>query len=217
MKRVLLLVLLAFVFAGCVQPRHRERVRVLEQPQTEEKRTEVPLAITDEKIFYGGLSSGISKVKDWCGDTDSCDDKDQGFKLFGGVLYPENIGVEIAFVDIGEVTAAEDFFGLQISGVAGLEGYSFSGVGVLPVAPNFDLFAKGGIFHWKLDIDISVDGAPVEFSDKGTNITFGVGGQLKINERFGLRAEWERFQDIGRADIGDGDVDLISVGALVYF
>ena len=130
----------------------------------------------------------------------STDDKilsesDTGIKLFGGYEFNQYVAVEGAFVDLG------DF----VFGFFDQSGTALEVVGYWPVGEEFKLFAKAGIFAWDLEV--------VGFTaDDGTDPTFGVGGQWAFAEHWAARAEYERFMDIG-----DGDVDFLSVSVLYRF
>jgi opacity protein-like surface antigen len=53
-----------------------------------------------------------------------------------------------------------------------------------------------------------------------TDLTYGVGGQYDFNRNLGLRLEWNRYSKVKAPDSaggGDGDIDVLSVGALWRF
>jgi len=48
--------------------------------------------------------------------------------------------------------------------------------------------------------------------------SLGLGAQYNLSKSVGLRAEWERYFDVGDADsTGEMDVDLISAGVVFKF
>lgn len=51
----------------------------------------------------------------------------------------------------------------------------------------------------------------------GTDLAFGLGANWKINKSIGLRAEWERFQNLSVDGGTERDVDLLSLGASYRF
>lgn len=127
-------------------------------------------------------------------DDDVLNETDTGYKLLGGFNANENIGGEIAFVDLGS----------YINGLLDQYGVAFEVVGYLPVANNTDLFGKIGMFAWTVDF--------AGFTDDGTDLTYGFGGNFRVADRLSLRAEWERFNDVS-----GGDVDLLSAGITYHF
>lgn len=158
--------------------------------------TAVPTAMAQteqEKGWFVGGSLGQS-------DDDILDEEDTGLKIFGGYQFMKYFALELAFVDLGEF----EFFGFPDA----LEQYGFAvqGVGILPIAESFALFAKAGFFNW----EVEAFGA----TDDGTDAAYGVGGQFRFGakKKLGLRLEWERF-----TDISGGDVDLVSAGFSYHF
>jgi len=47
-------------------------------------------------------------------------------------------------------------------------------------------------------------------------LTYGAGLACNL-WRIGLRAEWQRYQNVGTGNTGEDDIDVFSVGALVRF
>ncbi len=55
-------------------------------------------------------------------------------------------------------------------------------------------------------------------SASGTDLAYGLGANWQINKTISLRAEWERFQDLGgKNGLNKADVDLYSLGAVFHF
>lgn len=143
---------------------------------------------------YFGFSLGSAE-------DDILNESDTGYKLVAGYTVNENLGGEIAFVDLGSYPIYDPFFGPLTLDQYGV---SFQGVGYLPVGSNLDLFGKFGLFVWTVDVGFA--------TDDGTDLTYGFGGNLRMSDQLSLRAEWERF-----ADISGGDVDLLSAGITYHF
>lgn len=156
--------------------------------------------------FYMGASAGAMKY-DVCGDlaglgSTSCDDKDTGWKLFGGYEFNANFALEGAWVDLGKVSAS----GPGGSASAESDGFAVVAKGTLPLGDQFGIFAKAGFFLW----DVAGGGLAAGIDDNGTDLTYGVGAQYMLTDQFGIVAEWERY------DSG-GDADLLSLGAMIKF
>jgi opacity protein-like surface antigen len=45
----------------------------------------------------------------------------------------------------------------------------------------------------------------------------GLGAQYNLSKSVGLRAEWERYFEVGDNTTGEMDIDLISVGVVYKF
>lgn len=158
--------------------------------------------------WYVGFGFGYSDDK-------GLDDNGDGFKIFGGYRFNKFIALEGALVSLGEDLGPSDFI---------KDGISVQAVGIWPVAKRVELLGKAGFFSWeervinKNQFDCSDFGGGficVEDQDKvddGTTGTFGLGLNYHISKRWSLRAEWERF-----IDVGEGDVDMISIGSFYRF
>ncbi len=127
-------------------------------------------------------------------DDDVLSETDNGWKVFGGANLSPNLGLELAFVDLGEF----------VGGVLTQSGVSYHLVGYVPVSDSFDLFGKIGLFAWKVDA--------FGLSNTGTDLTYGFGGEYRMTQQLALRVEWETYQDVD-----GGDVDLVSAGLSVRF
>lgn len=143
---------------------------------------------------YLGFSLGSA-------DDEILDESDTGYKLLGGFTANENLGIEIAFVDLGSYPAFDPIFGPVVLDQYGV---AFNGVGYLPVGNYLDLFGKLGLFAWTVDVGFA--------TDDGMDLTYGFGASLRMDSRLSIRAEWERF-----TDISGGDVDLLSAGIAYHF
>jgi len=168
-------------------------------------------AADDAPGAYLGISVGQTKVNDFCDGLSSCDDTDVGWKIFGGYQFSRFLGVEGGYVDLGEASGTDTFFGF---GAIDAEawGVFVSGVATLPIGDRFGVFGKIGAAYTDVEVSSSTLGSD---SDNGIGLTFGVGGFINILRNLSIRLEWERFDEAG----GDfeADVDLISVGVAYKF
>lgn len=162
---------------------------------------------------YIGASLGQSKINDVCdGIVGTCDDKDTGWKIFGGYQFNRYFAVEGGYVDFGKATATDVSLGTPISGDAEGWGLFATGLATLPINEQFGVFAKAGLAYTKADVTAVVGGVSVSDDDSGTDLVYGVGAKFDFTKNFGMRVEFERFKDVGNFD---SDVDLLSAG-LVY-
>ncbi len=157
--------------------------------------------------FYIGGGAGLSSI-DLCGDpalagATSCDDEDTGFKIFGGYNFNQNFGVELGWVDLGEISVS----GPGGTATAEADGFQAAAVGILPINPQFSIFGKLGVYMW----DAEVNAPGISASDDGTDLMFGVGGAFHFTPQLSIRAEWERFE------VDDEDADLISASIVFRF
>jgi OOP family OmpA-OmpF porin len=174
--------------------------------------------------WYAGASAGQSKVQDMieCDLDISCssDDTDTGWKIFGGYQFNPNGAVEFGYVDLGKfVASGTDSFLGDVSFDAKPSGFTAALVGSLPIGQNFGLMGKVGMFFWDVDVNASssVLGSGSD-SSSGTDLTFGLGLKYDFSKIVGVRAEWERFMDVGDDNTtGQSDIDLLSVGVVFKF
>ena len=154
----------------------------------------------------------------------SVDDTDNGWKVFVGYEFTANLGVEVAYVDLGEVTSE---FGATIapadlqpllSDAAAIHPYmltgaTLAGVGSIDITPSFAVFGKVGAFVWDAEGDVKEIGSGqlVDFDDSGTDLMYGLGVKLDINPQVTMRAEWERYN----AD--RNDMNFYSIGVEYRF
>jgi OOP family OmpA-OmpF porin len=168
--------------------------------------------------FYVGGSIGQTDVKDGCtGISDipglSCDDEDTSWKIFGGYQFNRNFALEVGYVDLGEVTAN----GLGVNASIEATGFELVGVGMLPLGNNFSLYGKIGLYRADTKAEATAGAFSLREEESNTDLTFGIGAQFDLSKQFAIRAEWQRYQDVGGGDIGESDIDVISIGALFRF
>ena len=112
--------------------------------EAEDACEQVSKAVND---YVGSIPEGISL-------TGSCDDNDNGWKIFAGYQFTPNWGIEGAYVDLGEFTANYTLQGdalvdsVPVSvfgtahGKATVDGFSLALTGTAPYSDNFAVFAK---------------------------------------------------------------------------
>jgi OOP family OmpA-OmpF porin len=92
---------------------------------------------------------------------------------------------------------------------------------MLPVADKFSLFGKIGLYRGEVEGTGSgvVLGTPISLSGKDTNtdLTFGVGAKFDITRNVALRGEWQRYSSVGGSEVGESDVDVLSIGVAFKF
>jgi OmpA-OmpF porin, OOP family len=171
---------------------------------------------------YIGGSLGQSDIDDeitsgLINGSQSVDGKDTAWKIFGGFMFNRHFGLEVAYVDLGEVSysGTTDAFGpieLVTDGKVEVAGVNISAVGAVPVTEQFSVFGKLGFLFWDAEANDITGGRPFSATDDGADLSFGVGLGYNFTRNLGVRAEWEMFQNIS-----DADVSLVSVGLLWRF
>jgi OOP family OmpA-OmpF porin len=132
--------------------------------------------------------------------------------VFGGYRFNPNLAVELALVNLGKASYSGTFLGVPVTGgqvkVSGLNG---SAVALHPVNPNFELFAKAGLFAWNADASDTTGGVPFSAKDDGVNLSLGIGANYYFTKNVGARLEWEHF------DLDPDKASMLSAGIVVKF
>ncbi len=167
----------------------------------------------DSGIYVGGAvsRSTIETNADFFGF--SLDDDDSGYKLIGGVRLLDSFAVELNYVDFGSIvfedgSIAADGIRNEYEATA-LDAFAvgFMGIGVV------EAFGKVGIVYWDADSRIQggLAGLDLSASDSGTDLAFGVGGQVNVGS-LSVRLEYENF-DVSGTD----QLDMWSLGLTYTF
>ena len=157
------------------------------------------LAIAGKKTGpYLGGSLGYT-LWDFTGNTVNFDDKDQGYKLFGGYnfgLIPMvDLAVEGSYVDFGKASAT---YGTNLD--VGLTAFDAFGLVCLNTGP-IGIFGKAGKVWWNSDSNILTN----LLNKSGNDMAYGLGVRFQIGSA-AIRAEYEIY------DIDVADVNFVSVG-----
>jgi OOP family OmpA-OmpF porin len=191
------------------------------------------LAQDDQRGLYIGLSVGQSGVDindsfvTVTGATSSSvskDEEDTGFKLYGGYRFHRHIAVEGGWVDLGRAKATRNVTAPATGSLTAefeSRGPYVDVLGVLPLQ-QFNLFVKGGAMYATTKTSLSTTGAVVVIGPRSAKeseieFKFGFGASYSFTRNLAVRAEFERFFDVGTDETGEGDVDLISIGITFRF
>ncbi|HEX6689759.1 MAG TPA: outer membrane beta-barrel protein [Burkholderiales bacterium] len=168
----------------------------------------------DSSTYLGG-TVGQSQAKDFCTDVSgagtTCDDKYTTWSILVGYQWNRNLGFEIGYRDLGQAHAN----GPGGSVTSEAKAFELLAMGILPVGDRFSVYGKFGAYFGESDVVTSVPGVGVATDhDSNIDLTYGVGVQFELTKQFGLRAEWQRYQDMSTSNI---DVDAISIGLIWRF
>lgn len=176
-----------------------------------------PAAAQDLPKVYGGVTFGQSKAKGFCDEFSgagiSCDDKDTSLRLLGGYQFHRNFAVELGALYLGEVQARGPGGTFTVESAA-LEAL---GVGMLPIAERFSLYGKAGIYRAETEARLNTITIVATEKESNFDLTFGFGLRFDVAKNLALRAEWQRYMDVGGEDVGEADIDVISFGVLLKF
>jgi OmpA-OmpF porin, OOP family len=174
-------------------------------------------AFSDEGVFYGGAGIGRSEASDFCsGVAGRCDDTDTAWRIFVGYQFNPSFSIEAGFVDFGSVNLRGTVPGLEDLGQLNVSvdsnGWFVTALGVWPVNPDFSLHAKLGAANTRAEFSIDEFGEFSDFSETGVDLVAGFGGAYRLTWNLWLRAEWERYNNVGDSN---EDFTMIS-GSLIY-
>jgi OOP family OmpA-OmpF porin len=165
----------------------------------------------------------------------SSDDKDTGFKLFGGYSFHKNFAVELSYIDMGKADANgsasgtfSDTLGNSVDAdiftkaKAEVDAFTLDLNLSVPIPSTIaTVIVKAGAYtaDTKLDLDASssipnAENISESKTYNSTGLHYGIGVNFTITDVIGLRAEWERLDSV-KANGGKNDVDLLSA-ALIY-
>jgi len=161
--------------------------------------------------------------------TTSFDNKGPGYGFVVGYrLYPW-LAVEGGYLDLGKVAYRIISDGAQLGTPASsnlslnakTSGIAVSALGILPLSYRWEVYGRvGAMFatnRLNLFITDSLGQAAAEVSGSKTNLLAGAGVSMSIAEVYSIRAEYQRVFAVQSEQVGDGDVDVISVGVTVQF
>ena len=191
-----------------------------------------PFAMAQDAGWYGGANIGRTQasIDDGRISNDLLDsgltttsiednDRDRGYKLFGGYQYNKNFAVEAGYFDLGRFGFAANTAPTgTLSGDIKVRGLNLDAVGILPITEKFSAFGRIGVAYAHTDGSFAGTGAVNVLdpnpSARDTNLKVGLGVQYAMTEALSLRAEIERYR-INDAVGNKGDIDMASIG-LVY-
>lgn len=154
---------------------------------------------------YLGVSIGKVSADGFCDPLTQCDTTETSWKTFAGVRVNENIILEGSYVDFGKQT------GLSKTGTPHTQqasAFSIGAVAGIPVDAQIEAFGKAGLARWTHEYQ--QNNASTEAS--GTDVFIGAGANYDLGSNMGVRAEWERYKDIGNPNLQSNDIDLLSLG-----
>jgi OOP family OmpA-OmpF porin len=193
-----------------------------------------PLATAQNPHWYGGINIGQSRATidderitrnllsgGFTGVSILDDDRDAGYKLYGGYQFNRNFAIEGGYFDLGKFgfTATTVPAG-TLNGSIKLRGFNLDAVGILPITEKFSALGRVGLNYAEARDHFSGTGAVTVSnpnpSKRDTNYKYGLGVQYAFTESLAMRVEAERYR-IDDAVGNKGDVDLISLGLLYRF
>jgi len=178
-----------------------------------------PAAAQDQGLYLGG-SVGYSQFKDSCKQLPvPCEGEDTGVRAFGGYQFNRYVAVEAGFANLGKATGsgslgpgAQGSFQLEVK-----EAWDLTAVFGIPVTDRLSGLVRAGMYRARTTLNVQQTGF-ADTHDGGTNsgFSYGAGAEFRLGN-IGVRAEWQRYENVGVASTGEDDIDVFSVGLIIRF
>jgi len=178
-----------------------------------------PAAAQDQGLYLGG-SVGYSQFKDSCKQLPvPCEGEDTAVRAFGGYQFNRYVAVEGGFANLGKATGAgslgpgaQGSFQREVK-----EAWDLTAVFGIPVTDQLSALVRGGMYRARTTLNVQQTGFP-DTHDAGTNsgFNYGAGAEFRLGH-IGVRAEWQRWENVGVGSTGEDDIDVFSVGLIIRF
>lgn len=154
---------------------------------------------------YIGANLGSASSSGFCDSLESCNTSDNAWKIYTGVPIQSGLLLDGSYVNFGEQQ------GKKADGSttkAKRTGYAAAGVVTLPMSDDLHVYGKGGMLWWTSKESHADQSTEAD----GKSTFYGVGADYRLNGNLGVRAEWERYSDVGSDQLNDRNINLLSVG-----
>lgn len=156
----------------------------------------------------------------------SLDKKDTTWALGAGYKLNQNFAVEAAYLDMGKFTSkASGTIGVNTVGINGEwkgSGLGLSALGILPISADFSVFGRAGVTYTELKAKAegTRNGAVTATATEKCREfvpTLGLGAEYSLTKNIAIRAEYDRYFDVGNDKTREADADSITVGLKIGF
>ena len=179
-------------------------------------------AVAQDVPNWIGVSVGNSRVtnsNDLSGiSPNSTDKSDNAWKIYLGIPFNKNLGLELGYAKLGDQSISGTFKGAPATSRATSTAYLFDLVGNYDFNESFSLLGKAGMHRWGVNSDTTKNGVNATDGADGFDFTYGLGVQYNVSRDVGLRMEWERMNKMGHeGTTGKFDANLITIGVVYKF
>ena len=136
--------------------------------------------------------------------------EEKGLSLTGGYRSNQFFSVQLEYQDEMSFGLDDMFTGSSLwfpeANVKNFESNALflSGISSYPISDQGALYMKGGIYNWEVKSDLFEANNSFLSTTQGTDIFYGLGANYDLNARFGISAEWERYE------LDESEVDFLS-------
>ncbi|MEO7725810.1 MAG: outer membrane beta-barrel protein [Burkholderiales bacterium] len=183
--------------------------------------------------FYGVLSVGRAKnsvqaiavdnydlANGFATSTTSASSASNVGKIQLGYAFGKTFALEGGYNYMGKATFNTNTNLGSFNGNRETSLFNLDMVGKIPLNDRFSVLGRVGGYYWKTESQLpnAATRSTTKIGENGFDIKFGAGVQYEFTDRFGMRAEYERFNGIGKStSTGDSKVNQITVGAVLKF
>lgn len=167
--------------------------------------------------IYLGASVGYAWHKDACKNLQiPCGSTEQVARGFAGYRFNRAASAELGYANLGEVRAEGSVAAGPASLVRSVRLADAVGVFSVPVVGRLSALGKLGIYRARTMLDVTVAGAPAHGGATNSGWSYGAGLDYDLGP-FGVRAEWQRWENVGGSSTGEDDIDALTLGLLLRF
>lgn len=153
---------------------------------------------------YLGISLGKATTDGFCEAQAQCGNDAKAWKASAGVRLNDNLMLEGSYVDFGKQSGTNTEGKTENQSASG---FALAGLVGVPVNAQIEAFGKAGLTKWTHEH--TANNATIKTD--GTDVLVGIGADYNLGNNMGVRAEWERYKDIGKTK-PNNDIDLLSLG-----
>jgi OOP family OmpA-OmpF porin len=185
-----------------------------------------PAAAQNDTGIYLGGSAGYSLFKNTCKTPPvqvPCDDNDTAWRAFAGYQFNRYWAAELGVGDAGRASGEGQVSNSLGGGsgdfsVAVEELWDLTAILRVGVVGNLSALGRAGLYRGRTTVDARsrADGTTHEGGTNG-GFTYGAGAEYLLFNHIGIRAEWQRFDNVGVGSTGEHDIDVFSLGLLWRF
>ncbi|HEY8540464.1 MAG TPA: outer membrane beta-barrel protein [Steroidobacteraceae bacterium] len=159
----------------------------------------------------------------------------ESYGFLAGYRLTQHLAFEGGYVYLGKQKYNEESSGVFIPGdgedpipetwgvnfTSKTSGFMLSALGVLPISYSWEAYARAGVLIASNTFDVFASNGQLafrdDFNESSTDLLAGVGISVSLAEVYAIRAEYQRIFDAGHGDLGESDLDLITIGVTVSF
>lgn len=178
-------------------------------------------AMAEEGKVYAAIDFGEGRAPDACTGLPanfSCNSTTTAYRFGLGYQANQNVGIEAAFLDAGNITASGTYLGVPITADITMSGYQFSSINSFPIGNEAALLLKVGLALVTAKGSASAPGVAVSTEYDNSNFTYGFGARFKANDKIAIRVMYENFGTVKSSSTDTGsEVTLLSAGLQIGF